>query len=118
MMKHNSVGPLISTARIRRILSAILIVLSIVFALAASGAQLGTSFTYQGQLRRSGAAYTGTCNFIFSLWDAASAGTEQGETQIINGVNVVNGLFTVVLDFGDLFTGEARWLGTRLSCTG
>ena len=77
-----------------------------------------TSWTYQGQLRRSGAAYTGTCNFQFSLWDSASAGTQQGSTLPINGVNVVNGLFTVALDFGDLFKGEARWLATSVQCSG
>lgn len=108
----------------RRTLSAFSIALSLVFALAAFGEQLGTSWTYQGQLQRSGAAYNGTCNFQFSLWDAASAGTQQGSTQSINGVNVVNGLFTVVLDFGeatgvgDYFGGDARWLGTSVQCSG
>jgi hypothetical protein len=69
-------------------------------------------------LQRSGAAYTGTCNFQFILWDAASAGIQQGSAQSINSVNVVNGLFTVTLDFGDLFTGDARWLGTSVQCSG
>ena len=36
----------------------------------------------------------------------------------INGLNVTNGLFTVVLDFGELFTGDARWLGTSVQCSG
>jgi hypothetical protein len=36
----------------------------------------------------------------------------------INGVNVANGLFTVVLDFGDLLTGSARWLATSVQCSG
>ena len=102
----------------RRTLSAISIILSIVTALAALGVPVNTSWTYQGQLQRSGAAYNGTCNFQFSLWDAASGGTQQGNTQTINGVNVVNGLFTVVLNFGDWFTGDARWLGTSVQCTG
>jgi len=118
MMKHDSVSPQRSIPPIRRILSAISIALSLVFALAAFGVPVGTSFTYQGQLRRSGAAYNGTCNFQFSLWDAASAGTQQGTTQSINNVKAVNGLFTVVLDFGDLFTGQARWLGTSVQCSG
>jgi hypothetical protein len=122
MMKHNSITPLRFTSPIRRFLSAIFIVLSIVTAFAAFGVQLGTSWTYQGQLQRSGSAYNGTCNFQFSLWDAASAGTQQGSTLLINGVNVVNGLFTVVLDFesefAHPFTGDARWLGTSVQCSG
>ena len=117
-MKHNSVAPLRSIPPIRRIFSAISVALSFVFALATFGVSVNTSWTYQGQLRRSGSAYSGTCNFQFSLWDAVSAGTQQGSTQAINSVNVVNGLFTVVLDFGDVFTGDARWLGTSVQCSG
>ena len=117
-MKHDYVAPLRSIPPIRRTFAAIWIVLSFLFALAAFGVQQGTSWTYQGQLRRSGSAYTGTCNFQFSLWDAASAGTQQGIAQAINSVNVVNGLFTVVLDFGDQFAGDARWLGTSVQCSG
>ena len=117
-MKHNSIAPLRSISSIRRTFSAISLVLSFVFALAAFGLPVTTSWTYQGQLRRSGSAYTGTCNFQFSLWDAASAGTQQGSTQSINSVNVANGLFTVTLDFGDQFAGDARWLGTSVQCSG
>ena len=136
-MKHNSVAALIShpatpcrreshrrnpahrgATTMRRTLSAIFIVLSIVTAFAAFGVPVDTSWTYQGQLQRSGAAYNGTCNFQFSLWDAVSAGTQQGSTQSINSVNVVNGLFTVALDFGDAFKGDARWLGTSVQCSG
>jgi hypothetical protein len=126
MMKHDSAGPIRSFPPTRRILSALPIVLSVGLALAAFGAPLGTSFTYQGQLRRSGVAYNGTCNFQFSLWDAASAGTQKGPTQSISSVSVVNGLFTVMLDSTDYstpdktpaFTGEARWLGTSVQCSG
>jgi hypothetical protein len=55
-MKHDSAGSLRSIPPISRTLSAIAIVLSLVFAFAAFGIQQGTSWTYQGQLRRSGAA--------------------------------------------------------------
>ncbi|MGZ5393773.1 MAG: hypothetical protein ACXWD3_18615, partial [Mycobacterium sp.] len=111
----------------RRTLSSFSIILSLIFAVVAFGVPLGTSFTYQGQLRRSGGSYTGTCNFQFSLWDAASAGLQVGETQAINGVNVANGLFTVTIDFGETpggffagqrFMGEARWLATSVQCSG
>ncbi len=122
-MKHDSAGPLRSFPPRRRIFSAISIFLSVGLALAAFGSPVTTAWTYQGQLRRSGAAYNGTCNFQFSLWDAATSGTEQA-TKSINSVNVVNGLFTVVLDFGTspigdmYFEGEARWLATSVQCSG
>jgi hypothetical protein len=117
-MRHNLIAPLRSIPLVRRTLSAISIVLSFVFALAAFGVPVATSWTYQGQLRRSGAAYTGTCNFQFTLWNAVSAGSQQGGTVAISSVNVVNGLFTVELDFGDAFKGEARWLATSVQCSG
>ncbi len=103
---------------LRRNISAIFVLLSVITAFAAFGVPVNTSWTYQGQLQRSGAAYNGTCNFQFSLWNAAIAGSQQGSTQSINTVNVVNGLFTVTLDFEDAFDGGARWLGTSVQCTG
>ncbi|MEO5721448.1 MAG: hypothetical protein ABIR71_08270 [Chthoniobacterales bacterium] len=115
-MKHNSVAPLKSIRPIRLTFSIISIVFAIALTLAAFGVPVGTSWTYQGQLRRSGAAYTGTCNFQFTLWDAASGGV--GNTINRPSVNVANGLFTVVLDFGDMFKGDARWLGTSVQCSG
>jgi hypothetical protein len=117
-MKPNWIAPLASFPPIRRTFAAITIALSLVFVVAAFGVNQGTSFTYQGQLRRSGSAYNGVCNFQFSLWDAASAGTLQSGTLAINSVNVANGLFTVVLDFGELITGGARWLATSVQCSG
>ena len=100
---------------IRRALSVIAIVFSFVLALTAFGEVLTTSWTYQGQLRRSGTAYNGICNFQFSLWSSAIGGVQLLGTQSINGVNVGNGLFTVTLDFGDLGS-EALWLGTSVQC--
>jgi hypothetical protein len=119
MMKPNSVAHLRFITRIRRAFSVISIVLAILTSLAAYGDfAVDTSWTYQGQLRRSGAAYTGTCNFEFSLWNVPLGGNQQGNTLSINSVNVANGLFTVVLDFGDLLTGSARWLATSVQCSG
>jgi hypothetical protein len=126
MMNLNLIVRPRSFQRIRRTLSVIALALSFVFALAAFGVPVNTSWTYQGQLRRSGAAYNGICNFQFSLWDAASAGTQQRSTQSINGVSVVNGLFTVTLNFAQTapngevldFSGDATWLATSVQCSG
>ncbi len=82
-------------------------------------APLGTAFTYQGQLRKNGSPYNGTCNFQFSLWDAVSGGAQIGSTLTQTGVTVSNGLFTVTLDFGTgVFTGDARWLQIAVQCSG
>ncbi len=83
-------------------------------------APLGTAFTYQGRLEKAGAAVNGTCDFRFSLWDAASGGTQVGGTQSKTGVQVSGGYFTVAdLDFGSgIFTGEARYLQVAVKCSG
>ncbi len=86
-------------------------------------AALSSAFTFHGQLAKQGTAYTGSCNFIFSLWDAASGGTQLGGNQTINGVAVSGGVFAVVLNeagqFGaTAFNGSARWLATQVQCAG
>lgn len=71
----------------------------------------GTSFTYQGRLTQSGEPANGTADFQFSLFDAPVAGGNMvGNTYQINGVNVVDGLFTVSINFQDEFNGDARWM--------
>ena len=79
-------------------------------------AALGTAFTYQGNLKRSGQPVNTTCSFQFSLWDALSGGAQKGTTQIVNNIAVQAGAFTVQLDFGNQFTGDARWLQTAIKC--
>jgi hypothetical protein len=72
---------------------------------------LGSVFTYQGRLLQRGNPLSGTCDLMFSLWDSATGGTQVGSTQTKTGVNVSNGLFTVLLNFGAVaFGGDARWL--------
>ncbi|MCX8061202.1 MAG: hypothetical protein N3D16_01330 [Anaerolineales bacterium] len=82
-----------------------------------------TGFTYQGQLKQGGNLVSGTCDFQFGLYDAATSGNQLGNTQTILGVNVSNGLFTVQLngsgEFGDnAFDGNARWLAISVRCPG
>jgi len=76
---------------------------------------LGSGFTYQGQLKLDGAPLNGTSDFSFYLLDAAEGGSVIGFYGGATDVDVVNGLFTVEVDFGvDAFDGDARWLGIQV----
>lgn len=83
---------------------------------------VGDTFTYQGQLEQNGSLVDDICDLQFSLWDAAgsgappSGGAQIGSTVSGGGVNVTGGLFTVRLDFGPVFAGEARWLQMAVRC--
>ena len=104
--------------------------LSLIGLLRGAGAQgmqpqeaLGSAFTYQGRLRKDGSAITDTCDFQFSLWDAASDGDQVGTTQTTSGVSVADGYFAVSLNSGgefgsDAFAGDARYLQIAAKCTG
>jgi hypothetical protein len=72
---------------------------------------LGTAFTYQGRLTDGGGPASGIYDLQFTLFSAASGGTQLGSVITSDNVTVTDGLFTVALDFGaGAFTGSARWL--------
>ena len=84
----------------------------------ASAAQLGTSISFQGQLKNAGAAVNDTCDMDFDLWDAGTGGAMVGSISL-GAVDVSDGLFDVALDFGaGVFVGDARWLEIAVECTG
>lgn len=68
-----------------------------------------TFFSYQGRLTDAAVAASGEYDFTFSLYD--EAGTQIGSTITRNNVPVMNGAFTVQLDFGVVaFPGANRLL--------
>jgi hypothetical protein len=79
---------------------------------------LGTAFTYQGQLKSGGTPVTGAYDLRFSLWDAVSGGAQVGSTICLDNVSVSSGLFTVSLDFGAQFNGDARFLQVAVKAGG
>ena len=75
-----------------------------------SASPLGTAFTYQGRLVQGGSPANGWYDFRLGLWDSTTGGNQYGATQTISTVGVTNGLFTVAVDFGSVFNGNALWL--------
>ena len=70
-----------------------------------------TAFTFQGRLSDSNLAANGIYEMQFSLFDAASGGNQVGIAQGNQSVSVVNGIFTIALDFGaGAFTGPNRFI--------
>lgn len=80
--------------------------------LAATGAALaiGTEFTWQGELRESSLPANGSYDFEFRLYAAATGGSPIGPVRSLPAQSISGGLYTALLDFGDQFTGEPRWL--------
>ena len=72
---------------------------------------IGTSFTYQGRLIDSEAAADGLYGFSFALYVSNEGGDPVAPEPIeLKNVEVIDGYFTVELDFGEVFDGQARWL--------
>lgn len=72
---------------------------------------VGTSITYQGELRASGQPAAGPADLRFGLHDADTAGTQVGPTIERLNVPLSDGRFTQTLDFGAAAFGpDARWL--------
>lgn len=78
----------------------------------AHAAPVGTQFTYQGELVKSGALVNGNADVRVTVFDALAGGSAVTGTLTRTNVPVANGVFSVSLDFGtDIFaTGEGRFL--------
>jgi len=82
-------------------------------ATALAQAPVGTAFSYQGRLSRSDPIFQATTyDLRFSLWDAATDGSQIGPMLEFPQVDMQPGnIFTVLLDFEvSVFDGQARWL--------
>ncbi len=76
------------------------------------------SFTYQGFLKQTGNPANGNYDFQFVLFNALTGGTQVGSTVSLNSVSVQNGLFTVDLNFGNVWDGSDRFLEIRVRPAG
>jgi len=74
-------------------------------------APMGTAFTYQGRMMDANVPADGIYEFQFELYDSPVDGNQLDGTFALRGVDVIDGYFTVELDFGgDVFDGDALWL--------
>jgi len=92
------------------------------FGNAVMAADMGTAFTYQGNLIRGGSPVTDTCDFRFGLWrDATSVAPadQVGTTQLVTAIVITTGAFTTPIDFGPgTIDGRGRWLEIEVQCPG
>jgi hypothetical protein len=80
------------------------------FSIPCLAAPISTVFTYQGRLIDSNSAADGSYDFQFKLFnDANSASPVNGEIDK-SEVDVIDGYFTVELDFNNVFDGNDRYL--------
>ena len=70
-----------------------------------------SAFSYQGRLTTNGTSASGSYDLRFALYPSDTGGTGIGTLNTKEDVTVVDGLFSVLLDFGpDAFAGSARYL--------
>src|SRR5262245_14941959 len=69
----------------------------------------GTAFTYQGRLTDGATPANGSYDLTFALFSVSNGAGLVGSTQTNLAAAVSNGLFTAVLDFGNVFSSD-RWL--------
>jgi len=71
----------------------------------------GTAFTYQGRLTDANSVADGLYDLQFKLFNDPSDGNQVGSDVNKPDVDVIEGYFTVKLDFGaGVFNGDPRWL--------
>lgn len=78
----------------------------------------GTAFSYQGRLNTADELANGLYDITFALHVTPGGANQIGSTLTNTATPVTNGLFRMVLDFGDLFPGADRWLEIRVRTNG
>ncbi len=102
-----------------------LLIVALLFAVQLTAAQTvqDTAFTYQGELLQNNVPVTASVDMVFTLYDAPTSGNVIGAPITLSAadgdpVQVVDGLFTVSLDFGGAAfittVNDARWLAVSV----
>ena len=101
-----------------RLTLAVLIVLTALEIQTPTAVAQGTAFTYQGRLTDGANPANGPYDFRFRLAADPLANDYVGGNIFSNAVPISNGLFTVTLDFGNVFTGSNYWLEIAVRAAG
>ena len=99
--------------RMKRTKMLTILVLAVGCSSLSNAAPIGTAWTYQGRLMDANSAADGEYDFEFKLFDDPNIvdGNQVGSDVKIPQLDVIDGYFTVELDFGsEVFDGNARWL--------
>ncbi len=78
----------------------------------------GTRFSQQGSLTDGSQPANGQYDFQFALFTASTGGSQVNAVQTITNVTVIEGIYSVTLDFGEAFSGAERWLEIRVRPAG
>ncbi len=77
-----------------------------------------TTFTYQGRLYNNGQLANGSYNLRITPFSLATGGAQLAAPLTIPAVNVVDGIFSTTLDFGNsVFLGSPVWLATEVQAS-
>ena len=95
----------------RRIVLSLLLLVLLNFCITATFAQ-ASKISYQGKLIDGAVPANGQYDLLFRLYDADTAGTQVDTDQIVENVQVTNGIFTVELSFEAMAftTFAAKWI--------
>jgi hypothetical protein len=103
----------VSMKRTRVLLTVVMLTLIVCIAGVAKSAPMGTAFTYQGRLADANSPAEGEYDIQFKLFDQEGGSNQFGNTITKDEVDVIDGYFTVQLDFvndANVFDGDARWI--------
>ncbi len=81
-----------------------------------TGAWIGSSFTYQGQLKNNNSVVNGYCDFIWDVFAGPIGGVSLA-TDSDSNFMVTNGLFTAIIDLPiTVFDGNQLYLEIQVRC--
>ncbi len=102
-------------SNVRRLCLIMLFAFTLAGAVFALGGASETTFIYQGPLPGTGNSHDGLFDLEFSLCRTFDGDNQIGTSKAINNVEIINGLLTVQLDFGqEAFDNSVRWLGVAI----
>ncbi len=88
----------------RQVLGAVCVAMGLAFN------ALADPISYQGQLKDQGVLASGEYDFKFQLYSSEFGSTQIAVEQVVDDVSVMDGVFSLDLDFGDVFDQNEAWI--------